>query len=228
MGVDVGPSVGMSFAMQKDNSQVSEEELVDESVEQETSGQTVDDSGKTLDEINEEIEKELEEAIEQEEQDEVVTLEAEVLKWKEAALRSAADLENFRKRMAREKQDSIRYGNQRLIEELLPVLDNFAMGMQAAEKDSGSMIYMGMQMVQKQLEGFLEGQGVQEVPVIVGSDFDPNLHDAMSQEVSAELEEGKILRVMRKGYKMGDRLVRPANVVVSKGAEESQEEEAAQ
>ncbi|WP_346188265.1 nucleotide exchange factor GrpE [Rubritalea halochordaticola] len=214
--------------MQKDNSQVSEEELVDESVEQETSGQTVDDSGKTLDEINEEIEKELEEAIEQEEQDEVVTLEAEVLKWKEAALRSAADLENFRKRMAREKQDSIRYGNQRLIEELLPVLDNFAMGMQAAEKDSGSMIYMGMQMVQKQLEGFLEGQGVQEVPVIVGSDFDPNLHDAMSQEVSAELEEGKILRVMRKGYKMGDRLVRPANVVVSKGAEESQEEEAAQ
>lgn len=228
MGVDVGPSVGMSFAMQKDNSQVSEEELVDESMEQETADKVADDSGKTLDEINEEIEKELEQAIEQEEQDEVSVLNAEIMKWKEAALRSAADLENFRKRMAREKSDAIRYGNQRLIEELLPVLDNFAMGMMAAEKDSGSMIYMGMQMVQKQLDDFLSGQGVQEVPVPVGSDFDPNLHDAMSQEASDEFPEGKIVRVARKGYKMGDRLVRPANVIVSKGPEvaETQEGEA--
>lgn len=228
MGVDVGPSVGMSFAMQKDNSQVSEEELVDESMGQETADNVADDSGKTLDEINEEIEKELEQALEQEEQDEVSELNAEIMKWKEAALRSAADLENFRKRMAREKTDAIRYGNQRLIEELLPVLDNFAMGMMAAEKDSGSMIYMGMQMVQKQLDDFLSSQGVQEVPVPVGTEFDPNLHDAMSQEVSNELEEGKIVRVARKGYKMGDRLVRPANVVVSKGPEtaETQEGEA--
>lgn len=100
------------------------------------------------------------------------------------------------------------------------------MGMQAAEKDSGSMIYMGMQMVQKQLDDFLAGQGVLEVAVMAGEEFDPNLHDAMSQEVSADMEDGKILRVMRKGYRMGERLVRPAYVVVAKSADETENVEA--
>lgn len=186
----------------------------------------VDDSQKTVEEINAEIEQELEEAIEQAELSREETLEAEVLDWKNKALRAAADLENFRKRSAREKTDAIRYGNQRLVEELLPVFDNFAMGMMAAEKEAGSMIHMGMQMVQKQLEDFLSNQGIEEVIVERGVEFDPNLHDAMSQEESEEFEEGKVLRVMRKGYKMGERLVRPANVVVSKAAEPAEEEEA--
>lgn len=184
----------------------------------------VDDSGKTMEEINEEIERELEEVAEEvaaEEQalDPQAQLEADLLKWKETAMRSAADLENFRKRMAREKADAIKFGNQKLIEELLPVIDNFNMGMMAAEQDSGSMIFMGMKMVQAQLEGFLESQGVKEAVTEVGAEFDPNIHDAMSQEESDEFEEGKIIRVMRKGYLLGDRLIRPANVVVSKKAE---------
>jgi len=85
------------------------------------------------------------------------------------------------------------------------------------------MIYMGMKMVQAQLEGFLESQGVKEAVTEVGSDFDPNVHDAMSQEESDEFEEGKIIRVMRKGYLMSDRLIRPANVVVSKSADTPEE-----
>ena len=137
-------------------------------------------------------------------------------------MRTAADLENFRKRMSREKAEAIKFGNQRLIEELLPVIDNFSMGMMAAEAESGSMIYMGMKMVQAQLEGFLAGQGVTEAVTVVGSDFDPNIHDAMSQEESDEHEEGKVIRVMRKGYLIGDRLIRPANVVVSKKADEAE------
>ena len=181
------------------------------------------DEVKSMEEINAEIEKELEEvadSVETIDLDPQAQLEADVLKWKETAMRTAADLENYRKRMSREKAEAIKFGNQRLIEELLPVIDNFTMGMMAAEAESGSMIYMGMKMVQTQLEGFLVSQGVTEAVTVVGSDFDPNIHDAMSQEESDEFEEGKIIRVMRKGYLLGDRLIRPANVVVSKKADE--------
>lgn len=81
-------------------------------------------------------------------------------------------------------------------------------------------------MVQKQIDGFLESQGVQEVALKPGDAFDPNQHDAMAQEESDEFEEGQIIRIMRKGYKMGERLVRPANVVVAQApvAEEAAEE----
>lgn len=161
---------------------------------------------------NEEIEKELEEIAEEHSKEEA--LEQDLLGWKDKALRAQADLENFRKRMAREKSDAIRFGNQNLLSALLPVIDNFNMGMMAAEQDSGSMIYMGMQMVQKQMEDFLGEQGVTEVEVKPGTTFDANIHDAMSQEENADFEDGQVLRVMRKGYMIGDRLLRPANVVV--------------
>lgn len=129
-------------------------------------------------------------------------------------MRTAADLENFRKRSAREREESLRYANQSLLEELLPILDNFEMGMQAAGQEKDSMIYVGMEMVRKQLDEFLGNQGVTEVPA-EGSDFDPNRHDAVSQEEGGE--EGKVLRVTRRGYMLRDRLLRPASVVVSKG-----------
>ena len=137
-------------------------------------------------------------------------LEMEVAKWKDQAVRTAAELDNYRKRMAREKLDAVRYGNQSLLEELLPVLDNFDMGMQAAAQEEGSMLYLGMDMVRKQLGEFLNSQNVEEIAAEAGGDFDPNLHDALSQEASEEVEEGKIIRVMRKGYRIGERLLRPA------------------
>ncbi len=199
------------------------------------------DEGKSIEEINAEIEQELEGCVDGSEVAGVETeeapldpqaqLEADLLKWKDTAMRNAADLENFRKRMSREKAEAIKFGNQRLIEELLPVIDSFSMGMMAAEAEADSMIYMGMQMVQTQIENFLSGQGVTEAVTEVGSEFDPNIHDAMSQEESDTFEEGKIIRVMRKGYKLGDRLIRPANVVVSKNAEpevEASKEEVAE
>jgi len=192
------------------------------------------DEGKSIEEINAEIEQELESCADGSECDGVETeetpldpqaqLEADLLKWKDTAMRNAADLENFRKRMSREKAEAIKFGNQRLIEELLPVIDSFSMGMMAAEAEAESMIYMGMKMVQTQIEGFLSGQGVTEAVTEVGTEFDPNIHDAMSQEESDEFEEGEIIRVMRKGYLLGERLIRPANVVVSKKAEPEVEE----
>ena len=139
-------------------------------------------------------------------------LEAEAAKWKEVSLRTAAEMDNLRKRTAREREEAIRYANQRLLEELLPVIDNFEMGMQAASQDTSSMIYIGMDMVRKQLNEFLQNQGVEEIPT--DGKFDPNLHDAVAQEPS-EKEEGEILRASRRGFKIRDRLLRPASVVVA-------------
>ena len=137
----------------------------------------------------------------------------EASKWKEISLRTAAEMENLRKRTAREREDAVRYANARLLEELLPVIDNFEMGMQAASEDTSSMIYIGMDMVRKQLQEFLSAQGVEEVAT--DGLFDPNLHDAVAQEPCDKGEEGRILKVSRKGYKLQERLLRPASVVVS-------------
>ncbi len=139
-------------------------------------------------------------------------LEAEATKWKETSLRTAAEMDNLRKRTAREREEAIRYANQRLLEDLIPVIDNFEMGMMAAAQDTSSMIYIGMDMVRKQLNEFLSSQGVEEIPAT--GQFNPNLHDAVSQEPS-ELPEGEIIRISRKGYKLRDRLLRPASVVVA-------------
>ncbi len=141
-------------------------------------------------------------------------LEADVAKWREISLRTAAEMENLRKRTTREREDAIRYANQRLLEELIPVIDNFEMGMHAASQDTKSMIYIGMDMVRRQLNEFLTSQGVEEIPT--SGKFDPNLHDAVAQEECAAGDEGRILKVTRRGYKLRDRLLRPASVVVSK------------
>lgn len=149
------------------------------------------------------------------------TLEAEAAKWKDASLRTAAEMDNLRKRTAREREEAIRYANQRLLEELLPILDNFEMGMQAASADTSSMIYIGMDMVRKQLNDFLENQGVEEIPT--DGSFDPNLHDAVAQE-PADAEEGTILRTTRRGFKIRERLLRPASVIVA-ASQEPQEDD---
>lgn len=145
---------------------------------------------------------------------EPLTPEAEIAKWKEAAIRTAADLENYRKRMARERAEDLRFAKSGLLEELLPVVDNFAMGLQMAEQDQESMIYKGMAMVKGQLDDFLASQGVREVAA--EGVFDPNFHEAVAEEENEAAEEGEILFVKRKGYLLHDRLLRAAAVVVAK------------
>ena len=87
------------------------------------------------------------------------------------------------------------------------------------------MLYMGMDMVQKQITEFLSSQSVEEIPAEAGTEFDPNVHEALSQEASEEIEDGKIIRVMRKGYRIGERLLRPSNVIVAHTEEEAASEE---
>lgn len=162
--------------------------------------------------------EETEIAEEEEELDPYTALEQDVMKWKELAMRTAADMENFRKRASREREESMRYANQSMLEELLPILDNFDMGMQAAGQEEGSMIYIGMDMVRKQLNEFLTNSGVKEIPA-EKQPFDPNVHEAVSQEESVDVEEGTVIRVTRRGYMLRDRLLRPASVIVAKAPE---------
>ncbi|MDG1670766.1 MAG: nucleotide exchange factor GrpE, partial [Akkermansiaceae bacterium] len=141
---------------------------------------------------------------------------------KEAAIRTAADLDNYRKRMARERSEDLRFARAGLIEELLPVFDNFSMGLQMAEQEQDSMIYKGMEMVKGQLDDFLAAQGLVEVPA--EGVFDPNLHEAVAEEEKDGAEPGEILFVKRKGYRIHDRLLRAAVVVVAKASETPTEE----
>ncbi len=149
--------------------------------------------------------------------DPVAVAKAEASKWKDLAARNQADLENYRKRVARERDDDIKRAKLGMLEDLLPVMDNFEFGMIEVRKgDPKSPIVFGMEMIERQLKDYMTSAGVEAIDA-VGALFDPNLHEAVGQEESAEFEEGKIIRQMRKGYKVRDRLLRPAMVVVSKG-----------
>jgi molecular chaperone GrpE len=145
-------------------------------------------------------------------------LQTDLDRFRDLALRSQADFENFRKRAAREKDEALKYANSAMLERLIPILDNFDLGLQAARNsEENSPILAGMEMVAKQLHDFLQQHGVEPVPA-EGAKFDPNLHEAVAQEASAKVPEGHVIRQLRKGFKLKDRLLRPATVVVSKGA----------
>jgi len=145
--------------------------------------------------------------------------EDEAEKWRNLAQRSQAELENFRKRMARDKMEAIQYSNLGLLEELLPIIDNFEMGLMAAKDASEeSAIFQGMSMVLKQIQNFLTEHGVEAIEA-ANQKFDPNLHEALEQRHDDEVVEGDVILQTRRGYKCKDRLLRASNVVVSKGPE---------
>ncbi len=151
-------------------------------------------------------------------QDELYTqLQGDLDRFRDLALRSQADFDNFRKRAAREKEDAIKYANTSFLERLIPILDNFELGLNAARGSAeGTAIITGMDMVARQLSDFLTQCGVEPVNA-EGEKFDPNLHEAVAQEASATVPEGVVIRQLRKGFKLRDRLIRPATVMVSKG-----------
>ncbi len=152
----------------------------------------------------------------------VAQLHADVLRFRDLALRNQADLENFRKRAAREKDDAVKFANAAFLERFIPILDNFELGLNAARAGAeNSPILLGMDMVAKQLTDFLTASGVEPVNG-EGQPFDPNLHEAVAQEASATVAEGVIVRQLRRGYKLRERLLRPATVVVSKGAPQAE------
>lgn len=142
---------------------------------------------------------------------------AEAEKFRDLALRTAADFDNFRKRAAREKEDSIRYANTSLLGDLLPLIDNFELGLEAAKSaPHAEAILQGLGMVARQFREFLASAGLEEVPT-EGAVFDANVMESVGHENSDTVPEGQVLRSTRRGYKLRDRLLRPASVFVSQG-----------
>ena len=136
----------------------------------------------------------------------------------ERLLRTTADFDNFKKRVTREKQEAIRYANEGLLQKLVPVLDNFDMALSAAQTgqtEAAQSLQAGINMIYQQLKSALVEAGLEEVDA-AGKTFDPNLHEAVSQTETTEVPEGQVLQQLRKGYKLRERLLRPATVVVAK------------
>ncbi len=156
--------------------------------------------------------------------EQIAELKARVAKadenW-ERLLRTTADFDNFKKRAAREKIESLQYANVALLQKILPVLDNFEMALAATQnvKDEKlASLQSGVAMIQSQLKSALTETGLEEIDA-TGKPFDPTLHEAISQQESADVPEGNVLQQVRKGYKLKDRLLRPAAVIVAKKPE---------
>jgi len=133
-------------------------------------------------------------------------------------LRTAADLENFKKRAARERIETAQAAATALIQKLLPVLDHFEMAQsaaQAAQDDKLASLQAGVAMIQEQLKNTLAESGLEEIDAS-GKPFDPTWHEAVSQQETADVPEGHVVQQLRKGYKLRDRLLRPATVIVAK------------
>jgi len=133
-------------------------------------------------------------------------------------VRSVADLDNHRRRTIREKEELRQFAASRVLEDLLPVIDNLSLGLAAAKAPNADIktLVGGISMVAEQLKTSLANHGLKEVNP-VGQPFDPNLHEAISQQPSADVAEGSVVTVVRPGFTLNGRLLRPASVIVSSG-----------
>jgi molecular chaperone GrpE len=132
-------------------------------------------------------------------------------------LRAVAEMENIRRRGIKDKEEARRYGALSLIEELLPVTDNFELGLSATEQHEGGKAFAeGFSMVLTQLKQVLEQNGVERIDP-TGEAFDPNFHESVSSRHDDEVPEGHVIEVHRVGYRLHDRLIRAATVVISEG-----------
>ena len=136
----------------------------------------------------------------------------------ERLVRTTADMDNFKKRAAREREEAVKFANESLVKKLVTVLDNFDMALAAAgqaQSGGAQSLQTGVAMIHQQLRNVLLEAGLQEVDA-AGKVFDPNWHEAVSQQETDEVPEGQVLQQLRKGYKLRDRLIRPASVIVAK------------
>lgn len=127
-------------------------------------------------------------------------------------LRLAADFENYKKRVARERDEYVTFANERLIKELLPVLDDLERALQAVSEHEEAKLEEGVELVHRSLASLLARNGVKEIAT--DGKFDPHVHEALLSQPSEE-EQGSVIDVVQKGYTIGDRVVRPARVIVS-------------
>ena len=147
-------------------------------------------------------------------------LENESADMKDKYMRAMAEVENVRKRTAKEKADGIKRANKDLLLSLLNFMDNFERALKAVEKDSniqGSEYYKGIELIHKQFIDFMHDNGVSEIESL-GEEFDPNVHEALTMIEVPTIDKEQVVEVYAKGYKLNDELLRTAKVVVGKPA----------
>jgi len=130
-------------------------------------------------------------------------------------LRTAAEFDNYRKRMDRERRELADYTAGEAIKDLLPIIDNLERALQASAQDDP--LRKGVELIHKQMLEMLRKRGVTPIEAL-GADFDPNVHEAVSHEESDQHREGEVMEELQRGYKVGERLLRPSMVKVAKGA----------
>lgn len=195
-----------------------DEEIVQEDIKNETSEEILVEDGQDL--VNEEKSGSESEGSDQENIDEcepafkIKSLENKIKDQEEAILRLNAEYANFRRRTAEEKATIGLYANEKVFNELIPVIDNMKRALEACE-DKESPLFVGVDMVYKQLLDALKSSGLESIDAELGQEFDPNLHMAVMQEASDEYEPGKILMVLQKGYKLDKKVLRASMVKVS-------------
>ena len=144
---------------------------------------------------------------------------AELLREKDALqdrlLRTVAEFDNYRKRIERDRQDQASALVADAIEELLPIIDNLERALEAPIGSDAEVFRTGVELIHRQMTELLRQRGVKPIQT-VGADFDPRFHQAVVQEASAEHREGEVMEELRKGYTLGERLLRPAMVKVAK------------
>lgn len=138
-----------------------------------------------------------------------------ILKEKnEEILRRAADLDNYRKRLTKETEDKVRFANQSVVKDFLPVIDNIEMALQHTEE--GTPLREGIELTIKSFKDALSKHGVKEVDAEIGTIFDPAVHEAIMMDSTAEYENNAVTLCVQKGYLLNDRVIRPAKVKVNK------------
>ena len=153
--------------------------------------------------------------VEAEPEDQVAALEAERDEYLNDLKRVAAEFENYRKRVSRDQESLVARAHERLVKELLPVLDDLERALAAAEEHEEAKLEEGVRLVHRELKAALDREGLAEIET--DGVFDPHVHEALLSQPS-EAEEGSVLEVLQKGYKLGDRVLRPARVVVAAAA----------
>ena len=129
-------------------------------------------------------------------------------------LRTAAEFDNYRKRVERERRDLADYMKADILAEILPIVDNFERALQAPSSDTDSL-RKGVELIHKQMHDFLRKRGVTPIEAL-GADFDPNFHQAVIHETSPSHRDGEVIEELQRGYMLGDKLLRPAMVKVAK------------
>jgi molecular chaperone GrpE len=165
------------------------------------------DEVRTDEEHEEQVEPEL---------DELETVRKERDELLETLQRLQAEFDNYRKRVARDQQSLVTRAHERLVKELLPVLDDLERALEAANAHEEAKLEEGVALVARALAEILRKEGVEEIST--EGKFDPHVHEALLSQPS-EAEEGSVIEVLQKGYRLGDRVIRPARVVIARGGD---------